>query len=141
MTALKVRIKELNPMRMASVRVISANPELDAWRKLKEWAESKGLLRDPKSHPVFGNTCQPPHKNETEYGYEFWISIDAETEVSGDIAEQTFVGGLYAVITHQGPPNPEAWKSLWTGSRRVPTNGERPTNSRALGIRLRRSKT
>ena len=113
MTALKVKIEELKPIRIASVRVISGNPERDAWRKLMGWAESKGLLRDPKSHPVFGYTCQPPHKNDTEYGYEFWISIDAETEVSGDIAEQTFAGGLYAVITHQGPPSPEAWKSLW----------------------------
>jgi DNA gyrase inhibitor GyrI len=100
-------------MRIASVRVTSANPELDAWRKLKEWAESKGLLSDPYSHPVFGYTCQPPHKDDAEYGYEFWISIDSETEVAGNITEQTFAGGLYAVITHQGPPSPEVWKSLW----------------------------
>jgi predicted transcriptional regulator YdeE len=62
---------------------------------------------------VFGYTCQLPHENDTEYGYEFWISIGAETEVPRDIAEQTFAGGLYAAITHQGPPSPEVWKSLW----------------------------
>ncbi len=100
-------------MRVACVRVISANPETDAWTQLKTWAESRGLLSDPESHPVFGYTCQPPRKNENEYGYEFWIAIDAETEVEGGVSEQAFAGGLYAVMSQQGPPSPEVWKSLW----------------------------
>jgi DNA gyrase inhibitor GyrI len=112
-TTLNVRIEELKPMRVASVRVMSANPEIDAWRKLKAWAESKDLLSDFDSRPVFGYTSQPPKKDEKEYGYEFWIGIGPETEVGGDVREQAFACGLYAVTTHHGPPSPEVWKSLW----------------------------
>ena len=100
-------------MRVASVGVTSATPEIDAWRTLKTWAESKGLLRDLDSHPVFGYTSQRPKQNDKEYGYEFWIRIDPETEMGGDMKERAFGGGLYAVTTHQGPPSPEAWKRLW----------------------------
>jgi DNA gyrase inhibitor GyrI len=112
-TPISVRIEELKPMRVASVRVISANPEIDAWRTLKTWAESNHLLSDPDRYPVFGYTFQPPKKNETEYGYEFWIAIGPEIKVESDVKEQAFAGGLYAVTTHHGPPSPEVWKSLW----------------------------
>ncbi len=100
-------------MRIASVRVTSANPEIDAWRILKTWAESKDLLSDPDRYPVFGYTYQPPKKDDKEYGYEFWIRIDPETTIEGDVREGAFAGGLYAVTTHHGPPSPEIWTSLW----------------------------
>jgi DNA gyrase inhibitor GyrI len=108
-----VRIEELKPMRVASVRVKSASPEIDAWKKMKKWAGAKGLLDDLARHPVFGYTNQPPVKNKSEYGYEFWIKINPETEVSGGVRELAFDGGLYAVAAHDGPPGPEAWKTLW----------------------------
>lgn len=107
-------------MRIASARVTSANPEIDAWRKLRTWAESRDLLRDLDRHPVFGYTRRPPRRGKREYTYEFWIQIDPETEVGGDVQEQTFAGGLYAVITHHGPPDPEIWKSLWDWTEASP---------------------
>jgi len=113
MGKLNVRIEELKPKRVASVRAISATPEVDAWRKIKTWADSKGLLNQLDSHPVFGYTCLPPRKGGDRYGYEFWIEIGAETEVDGEVKEQVFPGGLYAVMTPDGPPTPDVWKSLW----------------------------
>ena len=113
MLELDVRIEELKPMRVASVRAISATPEADAWKKIKMWAASKGLLSQLDSQPVFGYTCLPPRKGEDRYGYEFWIGIGAEIEVEGEVKEQAFAGGLYAVATPQGPPSPDVWKSLW----------------------------
>jgi predicted transcriptional regulator YdeE len=52
-------------------------------------------------------------KDESEYGYEFWIKVDPEIEVAGQIQERLFDGGRYAVTTHHGPPTPEVWKDLW----------------------------
>jgi DNA gyrase inhibitor GyrI len=113
MSELHVRIKKLKPMRVASVRVISPSPELEAWTKIKTWAAPKGLLDSLHSHPVFGYTSQPPRPGESHYGYEFWIAIDPDTDVEGDVREQAFAGGNYAVLSVDGPPTPETWKALW----------------------------
>ena len=39
MSDLDVRIEELEPMHVASFRVVSENPEQDAWKKLTLWAD------------------------------------------------------------------------------------------------------
>lgn len=94
-----IRIVQLAPMRVASLRVISATPELHAWAKMRTWAESKGLLGDLEKHPVFGFNNPPPEPGKREYGYEFWIRVDADIE-SDDIVEIKEVkGGKYAVTT------------------------------------------
>ena len=45
MSDLDVRIVKLEPMRVASVRAVSESPEVDAWSKLRSWAEPKGFLQ------------------------------------------------------------------------------------------------
>jgi DNA gyrase inhibitor GyrI len=110
---LDVRIEELEPMRIASVRVISESPEQDAWQKLKAWAGPKGYLEDPEEHPIFGFNNPNPSPDRRGYGYEFWIRVLPDEEPEGEIDIQDFVGGLYAVTTIKGLPNPEVWMSLW----------------------------
>lgn len=39
MNALNVRIEKMEPMRVASVKVVSEHPETEAWERLKAWAE------------------------------------------------------------------------------------------------------
>ncbi|MFQ5630226.1 MAG: GyrI-like domain-containing protein [bacterium] len=99
MPDLKIRIEKLEPMRIASVRVISETPERDAWEKLRVWAEPKGLMDDLEKHPVFGFNNPNPAPDRKEYGYEFWIQIDPGTEPEGEIEMKDFAGGLYAVTT------------------------------------------
>ena len=99
-------------MRIASVRVKSANPEKDAWDKLKSWAEPRGLLRDGDRNPVFGYTVELPKPDEREYAYEFWIAVDSELKIDGEITEQLFPGGLFAVAPSTAP-TPKLWKNLW----------------------------
>lgn len=111
---LQVRIVELEPMRVASVRVISQNPEQEAWQKLRAWAQAKGLLDDIKKHPVYGFNNPSPVTGKKEYGYEFWIRIDPDTEVEGEIEQKDFHGGLFAVtacssLTAVG----QMWIRLW----------------------------
>jgi DNA gyrase inhibitor GyrI len=114
---LDVRIVRLNPMRVASWRAVSRTPERDAWQKLAAWAEPKGLLNNLEKHPVFGFNNPNPSPERPEYGYEFWIRIDAKNEPEGDIEVKEFPGGLYAVTTCQlqGDPLgnvPEIWMML-----------------------------
>ncbi len=113
MSALDVRIEKMEPMRVASVRVISENPEQDAWEKLKLWAEANEYLGNTEEHPVFGFNNPNPSQDQTDYGYEFWMRVPPNTESEGEIEMKDFPGGFYAVITHDGLPNPEVWMSLW----------------------------
>jgi DNA gyrase inhibitor GyrI len=112
-TEMEVRIEKLDPMRVAGVQVISASPEIEAWEQLRAWAGPKGLLDDVQKHPVFGFNNPAPSPGRKEYGYEFWIKIEQGVEVGGNVKEKEFPGGLYAVVTHRGFPNPQVWKALW----------------------------
>ncbi len=116
MNELEVRIERLEPMRIASVRVVSETPEREAWSKMREWAEPLGLLDDIEKNPVFGFNNPSPAPDRREYGYEFWIRIDPDIDPGDDIQIKEFPGGLYAVTKCSllGDPNIlETWKLLW----------------------------
>ncbi len=119
-----VRIEQLLPLRVASVRAVSEAPERDAWAKLRAWAEPRGLLEDLDTHPIFGFNNPNPSPERREYGYEFWIRIAPEDEAEGradpegDVELKDFPGGYYAVTTCrlQGDPRgsvPQIWRMLW----------------------------
>lgn len=117
MDELAVRIVELDPMHIASARAISETPERDSWKKMRLWAEPKGLLEDIEKHPVFGFNNPDPSPGQREYGYEFWIRIEPEIKPEGEIQVKQFSGGLYAVTTCnvKGDPAkniPETWHKL-----------------------------
>jgi DNA gyrase inhibitor GyrI len=99
MDKLEVRIEKLEPMRVASVRAISKSPEDEAWKKMRTWAEPRGLLDNVKKNPVFGFNNPNPSPGKEEYGYEFWIKVGKDVEPEGDIKIKEFKGGLFAVTT------------------------------------------
>lgn len=94
-----VRIVKLAPMRVASVVVISETPELEAWAKLRAWAEKKRLLGDLERHPVFGFNEPPPQPGKQEYGYMFWIRVGDDIESDDVVKVREVEGGEYAVTT------------------------------------------
>ncbi|MFX1318200.1 MAG: effector binding domain-containing protein [Promethearchaeota archaeon] len=94
-----VQVVELEPMRVASVRAISASPEVDAWEKMRTWAHPQGLLDDYNKHPVFGFNNPNPLPGQKEYGYEFWIRMGAHFKGEGEIEAKDYEGGLFAVTT------------------------------------------
>jgi DNA gyrase inhibitor GyrI len=95
----EIRIVRLEPMRVASLRVISITPELEAWAKMRAWAESKGLLGDLVKHPVYGFNEPPPEPGKREYGYEFWIQVGDDIESDEIVEVKEVEGGEYAVTT------------------------------------------
>lgn len=110
MKEMDVKIVTLEPMHVASARVVSESPEIDAWEKLKNWAEPRGYLNNLKEHPVFGFNNPSPEPEQKEYGYEFWIKVDAEIESARGIEAKAFSGGLYAVLTCKVKGDP--WKTI-----------------------------
>ena len=116
MGELEVRIVELPPLRVASAHAYSATPEHDASIKLASWARPKGLLDNPETHRIFGFNNPAPSPGTPNYGYEFCIVVDAETEPEGDIKIKSLPGGLYAVarcdIKGEAEKIGETWKKL-----------------------------
>jgi len=80
-------------MRVASVHVVSEHPEAEAWERLKAWAEPRGLLENPRQHPVFGFNNPPPSPERKEYGYEFWIRVGPEVASEGTVQVKAIAGG------------------------------------------------
>ncbi|MDO8122800.1 MAG: effector binding domain-containing protein [Candidatus Hermodarchaeota archaeon] len=94
-----VQVVELEPMRVASVKSFSATPEIDAWEKMRAWAEPQGLLEDLDNHPVFGFNNPNPSPGQKEYGYEFWMRMGTLFKGEGEIEAKDADGGLFAITS------------------------------------------
>ena len=118
MTDLDVRIESLDPMWVASAHAIGERPERAAWEVLGGWAARHGLLEKPDSHPVYGFNNPSPTPDSPEYGYEFWIRVDPDTEPDPGVQVKEFAGGLYAVAECKLIDDPrgtvaQVWMALW----------------------------
>jgi DNA gyrase inhibitor GyrI len=113
MSKLDVKITKLEPMRMASFHAYGASPELEAARKLADWAQPKGLLDARGTHRIFGFNNPDPSPGSPNYGYEFWIEIDPDLKVEKGVNVKDFPGGLYGVTRVNGVENiTPAWQKL-----------------------------
>ena len=113
---LEVSTVKLEPMRVATVRAVSERAEGAAWKKMRAWAEPKGLLEDPEKHPVFGFN-DPKIPGRKEYGYEYLIRVGLDVKPEGDVQVKDFPGGLYAVTRRKVIEDPykeipEVWRNL-----------------------------
>src|SRR6056297_3158044 len=88
-------IIRLKPTKIAAYRAKSESPESDSLKPLLEWAKSEGLMDLPTTR-VFGFDTAVDKKEYPVYGYESWISIPDECQVSGTLEEKHLQGGLYA---------------------------------------------
>ncbi len=110
------RLIRLDPQRVASAHAFGPAPELEAWSKLKNWAQRKGL-DVPGQHRIFGFNNPDPSPGSPNYGYEFWITVGQEIVLDGEVEIKDFPGGLYAVARCEvrGDPEaaiPAAWQRL-----------------------------
>ena len=110
-----IRIVELQPMRVAVFHAESTTPELDAWKKLSEWAKTKRFRAPSKKHRLFGFNNPDPSGDKPEYGYEAWVALaGAIIDTPGpEPVFKNFPGGRYAVLRVKGIPNVRSeWKRL-----------------------------
>lgn len=130
---MNVRIVDLDPMTVASVQVVSNNPEEEAWGKLSEWAEAQGLLSDLENHPLFGFDVPIDTSDQGTRGYEYWIRVDPNTQPEGEIQVKEFQGGSYAVTECKVEGNPFAtipttWTNLvkWVNAKKYNLGSHQP---------------
>lgn len=117
MSELHPRLETLDPMRIAAVHVISANPERDALHRLRAWARTRGFTAGA-GHRVFGFNRPAPSPDRPDYGYEFWMEVDRAEPANPAIDLKDFPGGLYAATTCRLVGDPagrigEIWQKLW----------------------------
>jgi DNA gyrase inhibitor GyrI len=132
-----VQIVNLEPRRVASAWAFGRAPEEAAWKKLQQWAQSRGLLHESAGPLIFGFNNPSPSSETPNYGYEFCLvvgpQVEPEAKPETDIRIQNLTGGLYAVMPFTddgGDPYetiPAAWRQLdaW-----VKTSGHKAAHQR-----------
>jgi DNA gyrase inhibitor GyrI len=112
MNELDVRIVKLEPMRVASTVGFGTSPEELAWEKILGYAEEMGLMEEGEKRRFFGFNNPSPSAGSPNYGYEQWITVDADTPASGDVIIKDFSGGTYAVTRCNLTDIGEKWQAL-----------------------------
>jgi AraC family transcriptional regulator len=100
---MNVRIKTVEPMRVAFVRHVGPYNEVNAaWDKLVPLLGKEGLIGGDS---LFIGICHddpevtPPEKIR----YDACVTVDESFAPTGDLGVQTISGGEYAMTTHRGP--------------------------------------
>ncbi len=111
---MKAKIKKLEPGRFASFYGFGSQPEEAAMTKMFNWCEKKNISFNDAKYHVFGFNNPNPMEGLTEYGYEFWISVDKNEKPEGDTRIIEFMGGTYATTICSGAENIfKNWKELF----------------------------
>ncbi len=91
-----VRIIHIPPFTVASsYSGVCKEPERKASAMLKDFITESKLCDATKDLRVFGFN-NPSPKADEDYGYEFWVTIPSDFEVSAPLVKKHFEGGLYA---------------------------------------------
>ena len=110
-----VRVVQLEHLRVAAALGFGPSPEPVAWDKVLAWLKRQGVT-DLTCRRFFGFNNPSPTPASPNYGYEQWVTLEAERDEVVDGPEgltvKTFPGGLYAVMRCQGIPNPQVWGEL-----------------------------
>jgi len=116
MTEPKIRIVEHPSMKVISFHGFGQGPEDIAIAAMLEWVE-KHTFFEYKDVRCFGFNNPDPTPGSPNYGYEIWLTLPDQLEIS-DAPVKTFSGGTYAVVHCEGSMAeaeefiPSAWKSL-----------------------------
>lgn len=113
MSDFDVRVVKLPAMRVVCVNGFGQGPELQAFDKMKAWAEEHNLLGKP--YRLFGYNNPDPSPGSPNYGYDVWLTVDESVQADGEARIIEFPGGLYAaarVEVKEGDDIPVAWQKL-----------------------------
>jgi effector-binding domain-containing protein len=111
MGELKVKIVEMEPLRVASALGYGTNPEEQAWNKILAFAEAKGI--DREAARFFGFNNPSPSPGSPNYGYEQWITVGPEVEAEGEITIKEIPARRYAVARCEGLSTiGQVWRDL-----------------------------
>lgn len=93
---LNVRIILLPPCTVASYHYIGENPEEKVGNMMSKFILENKLYEIKPDARMFGFNHPSPSKDKEFYGYEDWVTIPDDMEVSAPFIKKHFEGGLYA---------------------------------------------
>lgn len=106
MSALEVRIVNLEPMRVASSLGFGPNPEELAHKKMLAFLQANSLMQGyGERYRHFGFNNPSPSPGSPNYGYEIWVTVPAEIQGQDEVVVKHFPGGLYAVARFENLEN------------------------------------
>jgi DNA gyrase inhibitor GyrI len=97
MGKIEVRIASLPGMRVASSYAFGMSPEEEAWKPIRRLAKERGIDLTSKDSRTFGFDNPTPSPGSPEYGYEIWMPIGPDTDLSPPLIAKNFDGGSFAV--------------------------------------------
>lgn len=106
----EVRIVKLDPLRVLRSHGFGPSPEGIAWQKLQDYA-SRHQLADWTRRRFFGFNNPDPSPGSPNYGYEQWMTIDADTAVEQPLTRKHVPARRYAVTRFKGIENiTDTWR-------------------------------
>ena len=108
---LNVRLVLLPPCTLASYHYIGENPEEKTGDMMSKFITENKLYEKKPDARMFGFNHPNPSKEREFYGYEVWVTIPEDMEVSAPYVKKHFEGGLYAAHAINFPDFHE-WKYL-----------------------------
>ena len=123
----KIRIVQLEPLRVARFHSFGEHPEDTAWQKLEDWAKPRGFLDFTEAHRIFGFNNPNYAPGSPNYGYEFWITVTPDETAGEDVEIVNYPGGLYAVaeclVHNPWDDIPGTWQQLVAWRESSPYKG------------------
>lgn len=92
-----VRIINLPPFTVAAYRSLGSMAEVDSMGPVREWVERVRLFeRYPQARHFGFNHPNGKEPDQSDHGYERWITVPDDFEVEPPFMKKSFPGGLYA---------------------------------------------
>lgn len=98
-----VRIVLLPPCTVASYQFEGDDPEETVGEVVSMFIRSSGLYEIKPDARMFGFNNPEPRPGSDYHGYEDWVTIPDDMEVSAPLVKKHFDGGLYAAYTINFP--------------------------------------
>ncbi|MBL1225912.1 MerR family transcriptional regulator [Enterococcus sp. BWR-S5] len=81
---------------VAAAHFIGPEPEQQAFNQIKDFVQKNKLWEIMSDIRVFGFNHPNPSEKSSTYGYEFWVTIPEDMEVTEPLIKRNFTGGEYA---------------------------------------------
>ena len=106
-----VEIRDLEAIEVVSALGFGSEPEMEAWSLIQEFAAANGIDIESGEHRFFGFNNPNPTPGSPNYGYEQWMTIDADTAVEQPLTRKHVPARRYAVTRFKGIENiTDTWR-------------------------------